>query len=122
LRLGADSNCGSAGQWQARGAPQPATAVEYLLCSYLRDPAVLDACIDVLAAAGGRLRHADPAVVVVIRDDSAGLSQRLDADAEVLHRRFADLDFGTTAVHMLALRGDAAAGSQRRCQRQSDAG
>jgi hypothetical protein len=61
--------CGSAGQWQARGVPDPATALANLLGSYPRDPAVLGACIDVLVAAGGRLRHADPAVMAVIRDD-----------------------------------------------------
>jgi hypothetical protein len=45
--------------------------------------------------------------MAVIRGDLAGLSQRLDADAMLLHRRFADLDFGTTGARMLTLRGGA---------------
>jgi ankyrin repeat protein len=43
--------------------------------------------------------------MAVIRGDLAGLSQRLDADATLLHRRFPDLDFGTTDARMLTLRG-----------------
>jgi ankyrin repeat protein len=45
--------------------------------------------------------------MAVIRGDLAGLSQHMDADAMLLHRRFADLDFGTTGARMLTLRGGA---------------
>jgi hypothetical protein len=46
LEHGADPNCGSEAAWKARDIQHPATALDYLLGTYVRDPEVLDACIE----------------------------------------------------------------------------
>jgi hypothetical protein len=94
---GADPNCG--------GDPNTGTALDYLLGAYVRDTAALRECIDILLAAGGKSKHDAPAVMAVIRGRQEELSGMLDADAELVHRRFPALDFGVTAARMLTLRG-----------------
>ncbi len=66
LEHGADPNCGSETVWKARGIPHPGTALDYLLGTYVRDPAVLGACIEVLLRAGGKSKHESPAVLAVV--------------------------------------------------------
>lgn len=105
LQHGADPNCGSEAEWKARGIPHPGTALDYLLGTYVRDPELLSSCIDVLLQAGGKSKAAGPAVLAVTRGAMTDLVQLLDGDPSLLHRRFPDLDFGTTAARMLTLRG-----------------
>ncbi len=105
LEHGANPNCGNESSWKARGVPHPGTALDYLLGTYVRDPEVLDACIEILLRAGGKTKHESPAVLSVIRGHIAELAELLNENPDLLHRRFAGLDFGTTAGRMLTLRG-----------------
>jgi ankyrin repeat protein len=105
LEHGADPNCGNEASWKARGIPHPGTALDYLLGTYLRDPEVLSACIDILLRAGGKSKHESPAVLAVVRGRIDELAELVDENPDLLHQRFPGLDFGTTAGRMLTLRG-----------------
>ena len=105
LEHGADPNCGSEAIWKSRGIPHPGTALDYLLGTYVRDPEVLATCIEILLRAGGKSKHASPAVLAVIRGGMTELVGLLDANPGLIHHRFPELDFGTTAARMLTLRG-----------------
>ena len=105
LDHGADPNCGTGTAWKARGIPHPGTALDYLLGTYVRDPDLLNACIEILLRAGGKSKHESPAVLAVVRGSITELAELLDANPDLLHQRFSDLDFGTTAARMLTLRG-----------------
>ena len=104
LERGADPNCGSEEVWKSRGVPHPGTALDYLLGAYVRDSEALGACMDVLLGAGGKSRYDFPAVLAVIRDRVSDLAELLAANPALIHQRFPDLDFGTTAARMLTLR------------------
>jgi len=105
LEHGADPNCGSEAMWESRGVPHPGTALDCLLGAYVRDPEVMVTCIEILFRAGGKSKHAPPAVLAVIQGSMAELVNLLDASPNLLHQRFRELDFGTTAARMLTLRG-----------------
>jgi ankyrin repeat protein len=105
LDHGADPNCGSDELWKSRGVPHPGTALDYLLGAYVRAPEVLSTCIDILLKAGGTSQYRVPAVMAVIRNRLDDLKNLLDNDPSLIHRRFPELDFGTTAARMLTLRG-----------------
>jgi ankyrin repeat protein len=97
LDHGANPNCDRAGR-EHRG-----TALEYVIGSYVRSPQ-LGVCIDVLVEAGGVSKY-DAVVLDVLRGNLDRVSAHLDADPTVLHRRFPQLDFGTTGGRMLTLAG-----------------
>jgi len=105
LNHGADPNCGSSAAWRERGVAYPGTALDYLLVTYARDPERLSACIDILLAAHAKTKHESPAVFAAIRGHVDELRELLDADPALIHRRFSELDFGTTAARGLTLRG-----------------
>jgi ankyrin repeat protein len=105
LDHGADPNCGSEAIWKSRGIPHPGTALDYLLGAYVRDPEVMATCIEILLRAGGKSKHAPPAVLAVIRGSMTELVDLLDASPSLLHQRFLELHFGTTAARMLTLWG-----------------
>ena len=105
LDHGADPNCGSDELWKTRGVPHPGTALDYLLGAYVRAPEALITCIDILLNAGGKSQYQVPAVMAVIRNRLDDLKKLLDNDPSLVHRRFPELDFGTTAARMLTLRG-----------------
>jgi hypothetical protein len=105
LANGADPDCGSEELWKSRGVSHPGTALDYLLGSYERNPEALAACIEILFRAGGKSRHNSPAVFAVILDRVRDLTELLNANPAMIHERFPDLDFGTTAGRMLTLRG-----------------
>lgn len=105
LEHGADPNCGNEASWKGRGIPHPGTALDYLLGTYVREPEVLSACIEILLRVGGKSKHESPAVLAVVRGRIAELAELLDGNPDLLHQRFPGLDFGTTAARMLTLRG-----------------
>jgi ankyrin repeat protein len=105
LAHGADPNCGSDELWKRRGRPHPGTALDYLLEAYVREPAVLSECIDILLGAGARSKHDSPAVLAVLRGRLSDLRELLDEDPALPEKRFPGLDFGTTAGRRLTLRG-----------------
>ena len=105
LNHGADPNCGTEELWKARGVPYPGAALDYLLGAYVRAPELLNTCIDLLLAAGGKTKYQAPSVLAVIRNRLDELTMFLDADQALINRRFHFLDFGTTAGRSLTLRG-----------------
>lgn len=95
LEHGADPNCRKAG----RG-----TALDYLIEGYIRSSALAE-CIDLLLSAGGTTRHNVPGVLEILRGRVDELARLLDDDAELVHRRFPQLDFGPAGGRRLKLAG-----------------
>jgi ankyrin repeat protein len=98
LERGADPNCAD---------PQrkyPGTALDYVIGTYARSKE-LGNCIDILLNAGGVTKYNIPAVLNLLRDRLDLLAENLDAEPALLHRRFHELDFGSTAARRLKLRG-----------------
>jgi ankyrin repeat protein len=95
LNHGANPNC------RARGG----TALDYLIGSYGRSPERLSTCIDLLLDAGGTTRYDAPGVLEVLRHRHDRLSEQLDADTGLTHRRFPELDCGSTGARRLLLQG-----------------
>jgi ankyrin repeat protein len=87
--------------YRARGA----TALDYVIGSYGRDPEGLSACIDLLLAAGGTTRYNAPGVLEVLRRPFDLLAEQLDDDSQLVHRRFPELDCGSTGGRRLLLQG-----------------
>jgi ankyrin repeat protein len=97
LDHGANPNCDRAGR-EHRG-----TALEYVIASYVRSPE-LGVCIDLLVEAGGVSKY-DAVVLDALRGNLDRVAAHLDADPALIHRRFPQLDFGTTGGRMLTLGG-----------------
>src|ERR1700751_1869227 len=98
LDHGASPNCAR------EGRKYPGTALDYVIQSYSRTPE-LGACVELLLNAGGRTRYDVPAVFDLLRGRLDLLTAHLDADHELVRRRFAELDFGSTAMRRLTLKG-----------------
>lgn len=97
LQHGANPNAGSP---DGRFAD---TALDYVIGSYVRSPA-LGQCIDILLKAGGTTQY-DPVVVDLLLGGTGRIADRLNGDAALVTRRLPDLDFGTTGGRMLTLAG-----------------
>jgi Ankyrin repeats (many copies) len=65
----------------------------------------LSACIDVLLDAGGTTKYNVPGVLEVLRRQLDRFVEQLDADSTLVHRRFPDLDCGSTGARRLLLQG-----------------
>lgn len=96
LGHGADPNC-----LQSGGRT---TALDYLIGAYERSPE-LPNCIDLLVEAGGVTRYDVPGVLDMLRGRLDWLRERLDADPALVHRRFPELDCGSTGARRLLLQG-----------------
>lgn len=96
LEHGADPNCSRPGR--------RSTALDYLIGTYARS-ARLGTCIDLLLNAGGVTRYDLPGVLDVLRDRTDRLNERLDADPDLVNRRFQELDCGSTGARRLLLQG-----------------
>lgn len=97
LDRGANPNCGNA---SGRG-----TALDYVIGTYARSPERLSACIDALLDAGGTTRYNVPGVLEILRRRLDRLAEQLDADRQLAHRRFPELDCGSTGGRRLLLQG-----------------
>jgi ankyrin repeat protein len=104
LDHGANPNCRDPRQ-SAAGHPYPGTALDYLVASYARSPQRLSSCIDILLAAGGETKYDAPGVLQLLRGQVDRLAELIDADPTLVHKRFAELDFGTTGGRLLTLQG-----------------
>ena len=98
LDHGANPNCGNA---DGRG-----TALDYVIGSYTRSPQ-LGACMDLLLDAGGVTKYDAPAVLDLLRGRLDRLTEHLDADPALVHKRFPELDCGSTGARRLTLQGAA---------------
>ncbi len=104
LDHGANPNCRDPRQ-SAAGHPYPGTALDYLLASYARSASRLSACIDVLVEAGGTTRYGAAPVLQLLRGRLDSLAAQIDADPQLVNRRFPELDFGMTGGRRLTLAG-----------------
>ncbi len=96
LNQGADPNCSKTGRH--------VTALDYLIGTYVRS-SELGVCIDLLLNAGGRTRYEAPAVLAILRGRIEQLAEHLDVEPALVHRRFPELDFGSTGARRLLLKG-----------------
>ncbi len=87
------------------GHARGGTALDYLIGTYGRSPDRLSACIDVLLAAGATTRYNAPGVLDVLRRPLDRLAEQLDADPQLVQRRFPELDCGSTGARRLLLQG-----------------
>jgi len=98
LAHGADANC------PRPRNKYPGTALDYVIRTYSRSEQ-LGQCIDLLVEAGCVTRYNLPPVVDLLRGHLYLLRQHLDADPMLVHRRFHELDFGSTGYRRLTLLG-----------------
>jgi ankyrin repeat protein len=82
----------------------PGTALDFVIGTYSRSEQ-LGECMNILVEAGCPTRYKIPPVVGLLRGRIDLLAEYLDADPSLVHRRFPDLDFGTTGERRLTLRG-----------------
>ena len=82
----------------------PGTALDYVIGSYGRSPA-LPACIEMLIAAGGTTSYGAAPVLDILCRRLDRLAAQLDAVSGLTGRQFPELDFGTTGGRLLTLRG-----------------
>lgn len=98
LEHGANPNCARAGR------KYPGTALDYVIGTYGRSPQLAE-CMDILSNAGGVTKYDVPPVLDLLCGRLDRLAERIDADAGQVHRRFPELDFGSTGARLLKLRG-----------------
>ena len=98
LDHGANPNCARPGR------KYPGTALDYVIESYSRS-AELATCIEILIRAGATTRYDVPAVFDLLRGRLDLVARHLDADPALVHRRFPELHFGSTATRRLSLAG-----------------
>lgn len=98
LEHGANPNCARSGR------KYPDNALDYVIGTYSRSPQLAE-CIDLLMEAGCVSRRDVPAVMDMLRGRLDLLTAKLDADPALVHRRFAELDWGSTAYRRMTLRG-----------------
>lgn len=96
LDHGADPNCSNLGR--------QTTALDYLIGTYLRSPELGD-CIEILTCAGGVTRYNVPGMLDILRGRIDRLAEHLDRDPALVHRRFPELDCGSTGARRLLLQG-----------------
>jgi ankyrin repeat protein len=98
LEHGANPNC------SREGRKYPGTALDFVIETYGRS-AQLGECMDILVEAGGVTRYNVPPVLDLLRGRLDLLVKHLDADRALIHRRFPELDFGSTGARRLKLQG-----------------
>jgi ankyrin repeat protein len=84
-----------------RGHESP---LDYVIGTYSRSPLQAQ-CIRLLMNAGCQTRRKIPPVLELIRGRLDVLGEMLDADPGLVHRRFPELDFGSTGYRRLTLHG-----------------
>ena len=104
LRHGANPNTCDPRQ-SAAGEPYPGTALDYLLSCYARSPARMSACIESLLAYGTETRFDAPGVLSMLRGRVDELAALVDANPDLVHRRFPELDCGMSGGRRMDLRG-----------------
>jgi ankyrin repeat protein len=86
------------------GDYHPGNALDYVIGTYSRSPQLAE-CIDLLVAAGCLSRRNVPAVFDLLRNRLDLFAAHLDADPSLIHKRFANLDWGSTAYRRMSLAG-----------------
>jgi ankyrin repeat protein len=96
LDHGANPNCDNE---KGRG-----TALDYLIGTYARS-SKLARCIDLILDAGGITRYDAPGVLNLLRGRLDRLADEITTNPELLHKRFPQLDCGSTGARRLLLQG-----------------
>jgi|SRR5579871_1039507 len=96
LDHGANPNCSRPGRRD--------TALDYLICTYGRSPD-MSTCIDLLRDAGAATRFDLPGVLETIQNRADLLAELIDRDPALVHRRFPELDCGSSGGRRLLLNG-----------------
>jgi hypothetical protein len=96
LEHGADPNCPKLGQ--------RTTALDYLIGTYTRSPDLRE-CVELLVGAGGATKYEVPCFLDLLRGRLDRVAEQLDAAPDLVHRRFQELDCGSTATRRLLLQG-----------------
>jgi hypothetical protein len=78
------------------------TALDYLIGTYVRSEEMVE-CIELLLQHGGTTRYDRPGVLEILRHRTDLLTARLDGDPSLVHRRFPELDCGSTGERRLLL-------------------
>lgn len=86
---------------ERRGHESP---LDYVIGTYLRSPRLAH-CIDILVLAGCETRRKVPAMLAMLRGRLDLVAMQLDADRSLVHRRFAQFDFGSSGSRRLRLNG-----------------
>jgi hypothetical protein len=86
---------------QRRGHESP---LDYVIGTYSRSARQAQ-CMRVLIDAGCTSRRNVPAVLALLLGRLDALGEMLDADPSLVHRRFSELDFGSTGYRRMTLRG-----------------
>lgn len=86
---------------ERRGHESP---LDYVIGTYSRSPLQAQ-CIGLLMEAGCGTRRNVPAVVELLRGRLDELGKLLDRDPGLVHRRFGELDFGSTGYRRMTLKG-----------------
>jgi ankyrin repeat protein len=84
-----------------RGHESP---LDYVIGTYSRSPRLAQ-CIDLLMSAGCETRRRVPVMLDLLAGRLDVLTAQLDANRSLVHRRFPELDFGSTAGRRLRLNG-----------------
>lgn len=98
LEHGANPNCARAGR------KYPGTALDYVIGTYGRSRQ-LPECMEILIKAGGMTKYDVPPVLELLRGQLDRLAEKIEADPALVHRRFPELDFGSTGARRLKLQG-----------------
>lgn len=99
LDRGANPNCAAPSR-----AKYPGSALDFVIATYARSTN-LARCIDILLNAGATTKYNIPALLAIVRSRHDLLAEALDQNPSVLHQRFPELAFGSTAYRSLTLRG-----------------
>lgn len=82
----------------------PGSALDFVIGTYGRSEE-LGACMDILIEAKCPTKYNFPPALDLLRGREDLLTAHIDHDPGLVNRRFAELDFGTTAERRLTLRG-----------------
>src|SRR5579859_2149460 len=98
LEHGANPNCARAGRKYS------GTALDYVIGTYGRSRR-LPECMEILINAGGVTKYDLPPVLDLLRGRLELLAEKIEADPQLVHRQFPELDFGSTGARTLKLQG-----------------
>jgi ankyrin repeat protein len=98
LEHGANPNCAKAGR------KYPGTALDYVIGTYGRSRQLAE-CMDILIKAGCATKYNVPPVLDLLRGRLDRLAEKIEAEPALVHRQFAELDFGSTGGRLLRLQG-----------------
>ena len=98
LEHGANPNCAKPGR------KYPGTALDYVIGTYGRSRQLAE-CMDILIQAGCATKYDVPPVLDLLRGRLDRLEEKIEAEPALVHRQFAELDFGSTGARLLKLRG-----------------